>query len=141
MTIPLRSGILQPATVKATLKGHSKRVRSGLHGPTTGGGSRPTSDDNNIKIWDSTTGHCIATLKGHGGSVPFPPHGPSDGRIASGSDDEAIKIWDPRLVTVRTGHEGHSDWVRSVALSSDGRLVLVYDKTIKIWDTATGHVP
>ncbi|KXX78527.1 Vegetative incompatibility protein HET-E-1 [Madurella mycetomatis] len=37
--------------------------------------------------------------------------------------------------------EGHSDWVRSVAFSPDSRLIASgsADKTIKIWDTATGR--
>ncbi len=35
---------------------------------------------------------------------------------------------------------GHTDWVRSVAFSSDGRLLASgsLDQTIKLWDTATG---
>jgi WD40 repeat protein len=37
--------------------------------------------------------------------------------------------------------EGHSDWVTSVSWSQDGsRLVSAsYDKTVKIWDAATGQ--
>ncbi|MBD0266555.1 MAG: hypothetical protein ICV78_28695, partial [Tolypothrix sp. Co-bin9] len=51
------------------------------------------SDDNTIKIWDSSIGKLIRTLTGHSQrvlSVAFS----SDGKtIASGSDDNTIKIW------------------------------------------------
>jgi len=35
---------------------------------------------------------------------------------------------------------GHSDWVRSLAVLQDGSLASgSYDKTIRIWDTKTGQ--
>ncbi|MGD1717665.1 GUN4 domain-containing protein [Dapis sp. BLCC M172] len=37
---------------------------------------------------------------------------------------------------------GHNDWVRSVAISLDGQTIVSgsYDKTIKVWDLATGSL-
>ena len=50
------------------------------------------------------------------------------------------------MLTCVVGHEqectltGHSDLVRSVAYSPDGKHIVSgsYDKTVKIWDSATG---
>jgi hypothetical protein len=56
-------------------------------------------------------------------------------RIASGSWDGTVKIWN----TVTGGLEhtliGHADWVRSVAYSPDGKHIASgsIDNTIKIW--------
>ncbi|KAL2864135.1 WD domain protein [Aspergillus lucknowensis] len=55
--------------------------------------------------------------------------------------------WSPELQTLE-GHssshtlEGHSNWVSSVAFSGDGQLLASgsYDKTIKLWDPATGSL-
>ena len=64
----------------------------------------------------------------------------SDGTIlASGSEDDTIKLWD-----VATGRniatlEGHTDYVTSVAFSHDGKLLASgsEDETVKLWDVAT----
>lgn len=38
---------------------------------------------------------CLQTLEGHGGSVSSVAFLPDSGRLASGSGDRAVKIWDP----------------------------------------------
>ncbi|MBV9313587.1 MAG: hypothetical protein JO100_07485, partial [Pseudonocardia sp.] len=36
--------------------------------------------------------------------------------------------------------KGHTNWVRGVAFSPDGRLLATtsYDRTVRVWDPATG---
>jgi WD40 repeat protein/serine/threonine protein kinase len=89
----------------------------------------------------------LRTLKGHTapeggravvGSVAFS----SDGsRLASGSGDQTIMVWDTasgQKLRTLTGHVGE---VWSVAFSPDGsRLASAsWDQTVRIWDAASGQ--
>ena len=92
-------------------------------------------------IVESTWSPCLQTLEGHSGLVTSVAFSSDSKLVASGSEDETVKIWD-----VATGQEvqtleGHSDLVRSVAFSSDSNLVASgsFDETVKIWDAATGQ--
>jgi WD40 repeat protein len=61
-------------------------------------------------------------------------------RLASGSNDETVKIWDVATGACVQTLEGHSGWVHSVAFSADGQRLASGsdDMTAKIWDAATG---
>jgi WD40 repeat protein len=59
--------------------------------------------------------------------------------LASGSEDQTIRLWD-----VRTGHcfnilSGHSGWIRSVAFNHDGNMLASggEDQTVRLWDVNT----
>ena len=58
------------------------------------------SYDSTIKVWDITTGACVATLEGHAGFVESVAV-LEGGRLASGSSDLNIKIWDSALSAIR----------------------------------------
>jgi len=62
---------------------------------------------------------------------------------ASGSHDSTVKFWD-----VTTGQEaltvkGHTDGVRSVCFSPNGRRIVSgsWDRTLKVWDAQTAESP
>src|SRR5205807_1165088 len=61
-------------------------------------------------------------------------------QLASGSDDRTIKLWDPATGSALQTLTGHTDWVRAVAYSPDGKQLASAsdDHTIKLWDPATG---
>ncbi|GKZ27706.1 hypothetical protein AbraIFM66951_006144 [Aspergillus brasiliensis] len=82
----------------------------------------------------------LQTLTGHSGSVNSVAFSSDGLTLASGSDDNTIKLWN-----VKTGSElqtltGHSGSVRSVAFSSDGSTLASgsSDQTIKLWNVETG---
>ncbi|KAH8753652.1 hypothetical protein F5883DRAFT_191999 [Diaporthe sp. PMI_573] len=86
--------------------------------------------------WDSHQ----QTLEGHDRwvtSVAFLPDGQT---LASGSDDETVRLWDMATGAQKQMLEGHDDRVTSVAFSPDGQTLASgsYDKTARLWDMATG---
>jgi hypothetical protein len=98
---------------------------------------------NRATSWDVTPGRVgarkpIFTLNGHRGDVSCLSFSPDGSRLASGSNDHTVRIWD-----VATGQEalclkGHTGWVWGVAFGPSGTKLAsgAADGTIKIWDAA-----
>ena len=123
----------------------------------TGGG------DGTVRIWDAATGKERATLTGHRGqratrnpqahwpdipellliTGPVPVNAvavaPDGSWLASGGDDDAVRIWDAATGKERATLTGHSGTVHAVAVAPDGSwLATAGDDAVRIWDAATG---
>ena len=102
--------------------------------------------DRRVRIWDPRTGKQRAVLKGHRGRLT----GVSgvctvtvDGRplLASAGHDQTVRIWEPRTGEQRAVLEGHRGPVLGVCpVIADGRTLLASagDRTVRIWDPASG---
>jgi WD40 repeat protein len=102
------------------------------------GGSWIGSEFGEVKIWNLSTGR-VLDLRGHTQLVADLASSPDGRRLATGSLDRTVKLWD-----TTTGEEvftlrGHTSGVLCVAFSRDGRRIASggYDWTVRVWDTST----
>src|SRR5262245_40395945 len=87
-------------------------------------------------------------LSGHTGMVNSVVFGTdADGRLvlASGSDDETVRLWDPRRgEPIGAPWTGHTGKVNAVAFGADDERGPIlasgsHDDTVRLWDPSTGR--
>jgi WD40 repeat protein len=81
-------------------------------------------------------------LRGHSGSVLCVASSLDGTRIASGSSDNTICVWDSQTGALAMRPlQGHTGVVVSVCFSPDGMRIVSgsLDRTIRVWDVQTGE--
>jgi WD40 repeat protein len=89
---------------------------------------------------DNLPSKIVRTLLGHKRNVTSVAFSPDGKILASGSEDESLKLWN-----IDTGEEirtlkAHNFWVTSVAFSPDGKLLASggEDKIVNLWEVSSG---
>lgn len=109
-----------------------------------------SSSDSTLDLWDVRTGKLIRSFADKAipfGGYPAKPRAhtqdiisvgvSSDGRrIASGSEDNLVKLWEGATGNLIRTFRGHQEQVNSVSFSPDDKRLLSSssDGTIRIWD-------
>jgi len=96
--------------------------------------------DHTIRVWSTTTGECIRTLKGHSNLVASVALSLSGRELISGSDDRSVRTWDLNTGRSLLVLQGHTDSVSSVAYAPDGMSILSgsWDGTVRYWRLPDG---
>ncbi|KAI1123636.1 hypothetical protein F5Y10DRAFT_269921 [Nemania abortiva] len=109
------------------------------------------SDDGIVRVWDThgETGKPICVLKGHRYRVHCVSFSPGGLRLASGSVDSTIIIWNNRsnadnstpLYEIEKVLRGHGRTIRSLNFEPGGKRLVSSstDTTVRVWDIGTGE--
>jgi WD40 repeat protein/transcriptional regulator with XRE-family HTH domain len=80
-------------------------------------------------------------FRGHTADVWDVNFSPNGKYLATGSDDETVRLWDVSIGETIRVFSGHTGEVYGVVFSPDGKTLLTgsADKTARLWDVATGE--
>ena len=98
---------------------------------------------NVLTVVDLETGQPLAELRGHSRPINAAAFTRDGTRIATGSDDNLIKIWDVAGATELLSLRGHSAAVMALAFTpDDSKLVTVgFDSAVIVWDATPAEKP
>ncbi len=88
-------------------------------------------------------GTTVCTYRGHSSWMEAVAWSPDSQRLASGSWDRTVQVWDASTGQTIATYRGHSKIVQAVAWSPDGTRIASTDQSypgrVQVWDAASGE--
>jgi WD40 repeat protein len=97
---------------------------------------------NRACVWDTHTGELVTALEGARESTTVHRFTPDSRYLVTSDDQGVIGLWDPRDGTFVRALKGYEQGVGSVELTTQGDRLLAggQDRTVRVWNTATGEL-
>jgi WD40 repeat protein len=99
--------------------------------------------DKQVKLWNLSTGHEIATLNEFSDNVLCAAFSPDRKYLATGGSDEQhpVKLWETESGREIRSLKGHTGYVFATAFSPDGALLVSggSNHTLSVWNVHTGE--
>lgn len=94
------------------------------------------SADNQLKLWDFTTGVKLQSFIGHISPVTCIAFSSENLWVLSGSKDATVKLWDLCENNLNFTFEGHSDGITCIEITKDNHYFISgsEDTTVRIWN-------
>jgi WD40 repeat protein len=135
-------------SVKEVETGDERFSIDGLLGPagrisfSTDGTELMSSSSDTIRIFSASDGEEKQKLGDHGDSLFNATYSPDGERIAAGSFDHKVYVWDAKEGKLLWELNRHQLHVLGVEYSSSGNYLASssWDGTVKIWDTGNGNL-
>jgi WD40 repeat protein len=89
-----------------------------------------------VCLWDVVTAQQKCLLQGHTSAVLSVAFSPDGNTLATGSEDQTVRVWDVTTGQQKATLKGHTGAVRSVAFSGDGLTLASAsdDQMVRLWN-------
>ncbi|MYS20471.1 WD domain-containing protein, G-beta repeat-containing protein, partial [Streptomyces sp. DvalAA-14] len=96
-------------------------------------------EDGTVRLWDTATGHTIATLTGRTGRVDAIAYSPDGHTLATCGQDGTVRLWDTASGELRATATGPTAPLTSLVYSPDGHTLAAggADHSLWLWTDTT----